>query len=130
IAKREGGLLGIEGFGPAIAEKVTELLQTGRLAFLEALEEEVPPTLLAVRELPGVGPRTAAMLWHEAGITTLDELEAAARGGKLEGLPRLGARGIEKMLRALDQRRIETPARRSRSDVAPLAAAVRGSVLG
>src|SRR5438309_862984 len=90
IAAREGNLLGIEGFGPAIAEKVSELLETGRLTFLERLEQEVPVTLLAVRQLPGVGPRTAAMLWHDAGITTLDELGAAARSGKLSGLPRLG----------------------------------------
>src|SRR5438445_10483699 len=70
------------------------------------------------------------MRWREAGITTLDELDAAARSGKLQGLPRLGPRGIEKMVRALDQRRIEPPARRARSRVAPLAKTVHESVVG
>jgi DNA polymerase (family 10) len=130
IARREGNLLGVEGFGPAIADKVSELLESGRLAFLEKLEEEVPPTLLAVRSLPGIGPRTASMLWHEAGITTLDELDAAARGGRLSGLPRLGPRSIEKVLRALDQRQEQRPARRPRNEVEPLAAELRDAVSG
>jgi len=121
MAQREGGLQGIEGFGPAIAEKVGELLTTGRLAFLERLEHEIPPTLVAVRQLPGVGPRTAAMLWREAGITTLDELDAAARTGKLVGLPRLGQRGVERIVRALEQRNGSLPARRARTELEPLA---------
>jgi DNA polymerase (family X) len=121
IARRERTLLGIEGIGPAIADKVSELLSTGRLGFLETLESEVPPTLLAVRELAGVGPRTAAMLWREAGISTLDELEAAALSGRLTGLPRLGPRSIERVQRALEQHRERAGVRRPRADVEPLA---------
>src|SRR5438132_1899936 len=104
IAAGEGGLVSLAGFGPAIADKVGELLHTGRLVFLEELEAEIPPTLLALRDLPGVGPRTAALLWHEAGITSLDELDAAARGGTLRGIPRLGARSIERIVAALGAR--------------------------
>jgi DNA polymerase (family 10) len=128
IARREGTLVGIEGFGTAIAEKVAELIATGRLSFLERLEVEVPATLLAVRALPGIGPRTAAMLWHEAGITTVDELEAAARSGRLSGLPRLGTRSVEKVLRALEQRRESAREPRPRADVEPLAAELLGAV--
>jgi DNA polymerase (family X) len=121
IAAREGGLLGLPGFGPAIAEKVGELLQTGRLSFLEQLEDEVPPTLLDLRELPGVGPRTAALLWREAGITTLDELDAAARGGKLTGIPRLGAKSVERIVATLDTRHERgVKQRRPRAELAPL----------
>ena len=68
------------------------------------------------------------MLWHDAGITTLDELGAAARSGKLSGLPRLGTRSIEKILRALDQRGETAPARRSRAELAPLAEELRAAV--
>ncbi len=128
IATRDGNLLGIEGFGPAIAEKVAELINTGRLSSLETLEEEVPPTLIAVRELPGVGPRTAAMLWREAGITTLDELDAAAHAGALEGLPRLGPRSIDKVVHALEQRHTRAAARRPRSEVEPVAQQLVGAV--
>lgn len=105
IAAREGGLRGLAGFGPAIAEKVSELLDSGRLQYLEQLEDEVPPTLPALCELPGVGPRTAALLWKHGGITTVDELEAAARSGHLAGIPRLGARSVERICAMLDARR-------------------------
>jgi DNA polymerase (family 10) len=130
IAEREGGLLALPGFGPAIADKVTELLNTGRLAFLEELEALVPPTLLVLCELPGVGPRTAALIWHEAGITTIEELDLAARSGALQGLPRLGARTIERVVAALDSRR-DTGAktRRPRGGVEAIAAELRGAVL-
>jgi len=129
IAAREEGLLGVAGFGPAIAEKVAELLRTGRLDYLEKLEAEVPPTLLSIRELPGVGPRTAALIWHEAGITTIEELDAAARSGGLDGLPRLGARSIERIVTALDARKERgAHRRRPRAEVAPLATVLRDAV--
>ncbi|GAC1344727.1 MAG: hypothetical protein NVSMB29_18510 [Candidatus Dormibacteria bacterium] len=117
----EGGLRSIAGFGTAIADKVAELVDSGRLEYLEKLEAEVPPTLLEIRSLAGVGPRTAAMLWKEAGITTVAELDARARTGSLEGLPRLGPKSIEKIIATLDQRRDSgAPRRRPRAEAAPL----------
>ncbi|MBV9100905.1 MAG: hypothetical protein JOZ46_04870 [Candidatus Dormibacteraeota bacterium] len=125
IAAREGGLLDLPGFGPAIAEKVGDLLQSGRMGFLEQLETDIPPTLLELREIPGVGPRTAAVLWHEAGITTVDELEAAIRGGRLGGLPRLGAKTLERIAASLDERHTHgVKQRRPRADVEPIATAL------
>ena len=116
------GLRSLAGFGPAIVEKVTELLDTGRLTFLEQLEAEVPPTLLAICELPGVGPRTAALLWREAGITTIDELDAAGRAGRLPGISRLGPKSVERLVAALDARRDHgVRARRARQRIEPLA---------
>lgn len=129
IAKREQGLIGLDGVGKAIADKLTELVSTGRLAYLEQLEDEVPPTLITLCELPGVGPRTAAQLWKEAGITTLDELEAAARGGHLAAIPRLGERSTERILAALDRRRDHGPSeRRARDRVEPLADALTSAL--
>jgi DNA polymerase (family 10) len=130
IAAHEGGLLHLDGFGPAIAEKVLELLGKGRLTFLEDLEAEVPPTLLALCDLPGVGPRTAALLWHEAGITTIEELEAAARSGSLSGVPRLRERSVERIVAALDAQRAHgTKTRRPRHEVEPLALELRSTML-
>jgi DNA polymerase (family 10) len=113
IAER-GELTDLPGFGEAIATKVDELVRSGRLAYLEALEAEVPPSLLEVRALHGVGPRTAAMLWHELGVTTVDALDAAAQTGRLEGLPRLGPKSIENLLGALETRRASGGAERRR----------------
>ena len=125
LAARDGGLRSLDGFGPAIADKVAELLSTGRLAYLEQLEAEVPPALLSLCELPGVGPRTAAALWREGGIQSIEELEAAAAAGLLEGIPRLGARSIERIVAGL-QARIHsvTRERRPRRRVMPLAVAL------
>ena len=125
ILAREGSLDPIEGFGPAISDKMTTLLQTGRSPYLEQLEAEIPPTLLEITGLPGVGPRTAAMLWKEAGITTLPDLEEACRGGRLAGLPRMGARTVEKILAACEQQRSSgSRQRRPRDSVRPLVEAL------
>jgi DNA polymerase (family 10) len=124
IAASEGGLRSVDGFGAAIADKVGELIATGRSSYLERLETEIPPTLVDILALPGMGPRTVATLWHEGGITTLDELEAAARRGALDGLPRLGARTMQNIVSALDARARRggaPPRRRARSAVTPLA---------
>lgn len=121
ILAREGSLDSIEGFGPAISEKMAILLTTGRSPYLEGLEAEIPATLLEITRLDGVGPRTAAMLWKEAGITTLEDLEGACRSGKLAGLPRMGARTIEKILAACTAHRVDgAKRRRPRAEVVPL----------
>ncbi len=123
ILAREGSLDSIEGFGPAISDKVTVLLQTGRSPYLEGLEAEIPATLLEITGLAGVGPRTAAMLWKEAGITTLADLEEACRSGRLAGLPRMGAKTVEKILAACQAQRVEgVKQRRPRAEAEPLVA--------
>ena len=121
ILERAGTLDAIEGFGPAISEKVETLVRSGRSPYLEGLEAEIPPTLLEITSLPGVGPRTAAMVWKELGVTTMDELQAACDTGRLQGLPRMGRKTIEKITEALDARQAEGPKkRRPRAGVAPL----------
>jgi len=129
ILAREGTLDSIEGFGPAISDKMTALLQTGRSPYLEGLEAEIPPTLLEITTLPGVGPRTAATLWKDAGITTLDDLESACRSGRLAGLPRMGAKTVEKILAACEVRRDDgVKQRRPRAQVEPLVDTLLGAL--
>lgn len=99
---REGKLLEIPGVGKAIAEKIDELLTTGQLNFLLRLEQEVPPTLVDLLKVPDVGPKKAAMFWKQGGITTLAELEAAARAGKLRGLPGMGEKSEARILSGLE----------------------------
>jgi len=99
--QREGRLTDIPGVGKALAEKINELLSTGRLAYLERLEQEVPVGLLQVRAIPGVGAKTARLLWQQLGVTDLDELEAAARAGRLKSLPGLGARSEARIIEGI-----------------------------
>ena len=89
---KEGKLDDIPGVGKAIAEKIDELLKTGKLGFLEKLKKEVPPGLVEWLPVPGLGPKRAALIWKTLNITTFAQLEAAARAGKLRGLPGMGAK--------------------------------------
>jgi DNA polymerase (family 10) len=105
---KEGTLEDIPGVGKAISEKIDELLRTGRLEFLEKLEKEVPPALADWLQVPGLGPKKVSLIWKELGITTLPELEKAARAGKLRALPGLGEKSEAQVLAG-----IESLARRS-----------------
>jgi DNA polymerase (family 10) len=67
---KEGKLDDIPGVGKAIAEKIDELLKTGKLEFLEKLKKEVPPGLVEWLPIPGLGPKRAALIWKTLNITT------------------------------------------------------------
>lgn len=95
---REGKLTEIPGVGKAIAEKIDELLSTGRLEFLEKLKKEVPESLVDLLQVPDLGPKKVALFWKELGITDLAGLEAAAREGKLRNLPGMGEKSEAKVL--------------------------------
>ena len=99
---RDGRLTDIPGVGKAIAEKIDELIKTGRLEFLEKLEAEVPPSLVELLEVPDLGPRKTAMFYKEAGIKSLDELESAARAGKLQGMPGIGEKTEQRILAGIE----------------------------
>ncbi|OQY87690.1 MAG: hypothetical protein B6D38_11685 [Anaerolineae bacterium UTCFX1] len=98
---REGKLLEIPGVGKAIAEKIDELLSTSKLEFLEKLNIEVPIELATWLNVPTLGPKKIAMIWKTLGITTLAQLEAAAKDGKLRDLPGLGEKSEAAILEGL-----------------------------
>lgn len=93
-----GELRTIPGVGQEIEKKIQEMLATGRLAYYERLLGEFPPGFPEVLELPGVGPKLAARLWKELGISNLTDLEAALRSGQIADLPRVSARTAEALL--------------------------------
>ncbi len=99
---REEKLQEVPGVGKAIAEKIDELLNTGKLGFLEKLEQEVPPTLVDLLQVPDVGPKKVALFWKQAGVTTLPELESAAGQGRLRGLPGMGEKSEAKILNGIE----------------------------
>jgi DNA polymerase (family 10) len=87
--------------GKAIAEKIDELLNTGKLEFLEKLKSEVPEELAGWLPVPGMGPKKIAMIWKELGITALSDLETAAKKGKLRDLPGMGAKSESAILEGI-----------------------------
>ncbi len=101
-ALNEKELLELPGIGKAIAGKIMELTSTGKLAFLEKLEAEIPPALLDLLVIPDVGPRKAALFWKELGVTSIEELEKAARNGKLRSLPGMGEKSEARILAGIE----------------------------
>lgn len=99
---QDGKLQEIPGVGKAIAEKIDELLSTGNLEFLKKLENEVPPGLVEILDVPDLGPKKVALFWKELGITNLQELETAARSGKLQDLKGMGTKSEEKVLAGIE----------------------------
>ena len=73
-AWQTGALTEIPGVGKAIAEKIDEMLSTGKLEFLERLEQEVPPGLIEVLKVPDVGPKKTSLFWKQAGITNMSRI--------------------------------------------------------
>lgn len=100
--KDEGLLRKVPGVGEAIADKIGELLDTGRLDFYERLKEEVPESLLELLDVPDMGPKRAGLVWKALGVTTAEGLAAAARQGRLKDLPGLGAKSEAKILKGLE----------------------------
>jgi DNA polymerase (family 10) len=112
-----GELEAIPGVGKAIAGKIDEMISTGRLEFYEKLAAEVPPGLIDVLKVDGVGPKKAARFWKEAGITSLDELEVVAKAGELKMLSGMGAKSEQRILVAIEALR-SRPADRHLLDAA------------
>jgi DNA polymerase (family 10) len=99
---KEGKLREIPGVGEAIAEKIEELLKTGKLKFLVKLKKEVPPSLAEWLRIPGLGPKKVGLIWKSLKIKTLPQLEKAARAGKLRDLPGMGAKSEAAILAGIE----------------------------
>ena len=95
---------GIPGIGRDLAAKITELLESGAAAYHQELLQEFPPTILDLLRLQGVGPKTVALLYRGLGIRTLDDLQAAAKDGRIRQLKGMGAKKESQILKALEER--------------------------
>ena len=91
-AYRAGDPPKIPGVGAAIDAKIAELATTGRMGFYERLREEVPPALVDLLRVPGVGPRTVRLLYENLGIENLEDLRHAAEAGHLRTVRGLSER--------------------------------------
>ena len=86
----QGRLTELADVGDTIAEKVGQLRETGTMEALEKLRARIPESLVEIMRIPGLGAKTARKLWQELEITTIGQLEAAARDGRLAELPGFG----------------------------------------
>ncbi len=97
-----GELQDIPGIGKTLADKIEEMLTTGRLGFYEKLALEIPPSLLELLRVEGLGPKRVKQIYDELGVTTLEELTAVAREGKLRELERMGAKSEARIVAAIE----------------------------
>lgn len=91
----------LQGIGRTIEEKIVEVAETGEMSALRKRRSDVPGEVAAFLRLPGLGPKTAARIWRELGVTTLAELEQAAKDERLRDLTGLGAKTEENVLAAI-----------------------------
>src|SRR5437879_8186089 len=91
----------LQGIGRTIEEKIVEIVEIGEIQALTKKKAGVPPEVVLFMKLPGLGPKTAARIWRELGVETLDELKTAAESERLRTLAGLGAKSEEKILAAL-----------------------------
>ena len=90
VLHQGGQLEEIRGVGPSIAEKVAEFLETGRSSYEQELERELAPEAPDLLEIPSIGPVRARLIQERLGISTVAELERAARDHRLRALPGIG----------------------------------------
>jgi DNA polymerase (family 10) len=113
-------LLEIPGIGKGMAANLQAIAATGTLPLRDELLAKYGAGLLELLKLPGMGPKTVALLWDAAKIGSIDQLAEAIEAGRLAGLPRMGEKQIEKLRKGIDDYR--RSAGRFRIDVAEEAA--------
>jgi DNA polymerase (family 10) len=102
VVYAEGKLTEIPGIGDTLAAKIEEMLTTGGLEFYDKLAREIPPSLVDMLRVEGLGPKRVKQVYDTLGITTLDALAAAAREGKLRDLPGMGQKSEAKIIAGIE----------------------------
>ncbi|MCR4399279.1 MAG: DNA polymerase/3'-5' exonuclease PolX [Syntrophomonadaceae bacterium] len=100
-----GGLGDIPGVGKALRAKLEEMLETGDLAYYRRLRERVPPGVLEMLAIPGLGPRKVGLIYSQTGISSLDELYRAAQEKRLRQIPGLGGKTEFNIKKGIDMLR-------------------------
>ena len=98
-------LLAIPGIGKGMAANIAALLTTGTMPLREELLQKYKPTMLELLRLPGMGPKTVALVWSALEVCDIEGLEAAAKAGHLAKLPRMGDKFTVKLLKGIEDHR-------------------------
>ncbi|HEY8793022.1 MAG TPA: DNA polymerase/3'-5' exonuclease PolX [Gaiellaceae bacterium] len=116
----------LQGIGKTIEEKIVQVVEDGEMHALTKRKKVIPAEVVSFMRLPGLGPKTAARIWQELGVTTIEELKQAAEQERLRTLAGLGAKTEERILKALAEKKQEPSDRRLLGDgLGPLLAVVQ-----
>ncbi len=99
----QGRLRQLQGVGAALESKIIEYLTTGRMDAHDSVRRDFPIALVSLLGIPGLGPGRARAVYQELGVSTLTELEEAARGGRLEDVAGFGRKAIDSLLENLER---------------------------
>jgi DNA polymerase (family X) len=99
----QGRLRQLQGVGSALEAKIVEYLKTGRMQSHEDARRDFPVALASLLQVPGLGPGRARAVYQELGISTLPDLEDAARSGRLRDVPGFGPKAVDTLVHSLDQ---------------------------
>jgi DNA polymerase (family 10) len=111
----------LKGIGASTARKIAEYLDTGRIAMLEELRGKVPPGVVELTRIPGIGPKTATLLYRQRGVDSIEALRRALDSKGLRDLPGLGAKTETNLREALARLVIEDGGRVPAADAISLA---------
>lgn len=95
----------VDGIGKAISEKITELVQTGRLAYYDKLRDEFPPDILTLFDIQGLGGKKIKALWDSLRIDSVTKLERACKSGAVAELPGFGEKTAANIIKAIEHMR-------------------------
>ena len=101
LVAEKSDLTQFDGIGKSVSQKCVELVETGKLDQMEELLEEVPKSVLDLLNIPGLGPKKAAVLYNDLNIVSLDQLKAACEAEQLQKLPGFGAKTEKSILEGL-----------------------------
>lgn len=102
VLAKEGKLKDIPGIGKNMAERIMEYIHTGRISKYDEVMKGISEETVILMQIPGLGPKTVAMLNKKLGIVSLRDLEKALQEGKLKGLFGIGEKKIENILRGIE----------------------------
>lgn len=125
----EGRLDGLKGVGAALREKITTLVTTGRLPYHEELRASMPAGLVEMLALPGLGPKKVKALWEQLDVTTVEQLEAVCRAGKVAALDGFGEKTQAKIIEGIQFQR-QYASRHLLSDALTVAEPILDSLRG
>jgi len=97
-----GRLSSIPGIGKDLEGKILEYIEKGEVSFLTELRKETPRVLLDMLKVPGIGPKTAVLIYDELGVESLEELKKAAEEHRIQGLPKIKAKTEENILKGIE----------------------------
>ena len=108
LVEQGADLTELPSIGKGLADNIRELVESGRLTMLEEMAAEIPPGLVELMRLPGVGPRKARKLWDELGVESIDDLEEVASEGRVAELPGFGLKTQDRILSGIRNYRTST----------------------